>query len=793
MAPPMTSEAVDASAAAMERMEGLRVKLEEMLHAVVPLLDAPARSATLDIRRSIHNQRPPNVEADQMTSVLDSLPEDGRRTLSEWLSHQRAYLNRVSTAEESYAREVSDHVRPALRALAAEEVFLRPLALASHSLFSCWAQDHDPTCERLEATKQERSLLLYVARAAAKCSPFSVFVHQALVPIGKPASRLPQLDPGDRDSRAYLDRGLLFQLHRQAVGDADDRTGQGLILNESISWGEQGRVDLLAPEYVTFSARILRLGRPATFRLHPALVRRLAHLPRRFSLAGLVQILLDEGMLQDTADRFSAQLCQRGLVQPEPFTHGFDPHPEEACLSAVRNLGGSTSAVIGDGLRELIGESRALAIASAARRFRILDDSRSRVARVWHVSNSATVEGPPVIFWEDGFFRRPLEPIGDGVHGLLQELATALRPHAVVTAPYGALRELFLEDFGTGGVCRDLAGFLHRASSRLAQQRWWLADPATVELPASKDSPITATVLVQFIARSEADLAAGRASVLLNQVFPGCGWLVARHAFGESEYHVELRRLLAAWLASVHSPAEPIDVLLSGDCNPLQAHPRLTERVLRWPIEPGRGPDGRELSISSVSVRHDPTSGLLNVFDSGQRPLALVYLGATVPHPAWGPEFWLTTLSWPHRVRCSTDELTPPSDPDIDFLPLPRRTLGRAILRRASWWMKSDRMSRRWFRRRGAGRLVDVAVDCDALGMPRRLFIRPPRGIRAGRGLDYKPIWVDTRNPFCLDTVSQLISQTQWLFISEALPDGSVWPTLSGEQHVSELLFEAVL
>jgi hypothetical protein len=39
--------------------------------------------------------------------------------------------------------------------------------------------------------------------------------------------------------------------------------------------------------------------------------------------------------------------------------------------------------------------------------------------------------------------------------------------------------------------------------------------------------------------------------------------------------------MLTEWLASIHSPAEPIDIMLSGDCNALQAHPRLTRRALK--------------------------------------------------------------------------------------------------------------------------------------------------------------------------------------------------------------------
>ena len=130
--------------------------------------------------------------------------------------------------------------------------------------------------------------------------------------------------------------------------------------------------------------------------------------------------------------------------------------------------------------------------------------------------------------------------------------------------------------------------------------------------PGGPDSRIAVTVLVQFTATSEADLADGRASVVLNGVYPGCGSLSARHAFGDSAYHRRLRRVLREWLVSIHAPAEPIDIVLSGDCNSLQAHPRLTRRVLAWPIEPCNDVEAVTISFERLATsrpRFRPPSG----------------------------------------------------------------------------------------------------------------------------------------------------------------------------------------
>ena len=791
LAPPVTAQRVDAAVAELAAMEVLRAPLEDALFAVVPLVEPRLRSIVLEVRRSVHNRRRPDVQREDLALVLGALPEGERTRLTRWIAHQGDCAANLSAAEASYAGEVGSHVRVGLRALTDDEAFLRPLALASQSTFAQLTRDRGPSDKGLEATKLERSLLLYVARAAAKTSPFSVFMHHALVDITSTADAPPRLDPDDRASRAYLNRHLLFLLHRDAVACAT-HSSRCWTLNPSIRWGDDGGIDALVAEYVTFSDRLLRVGRPARFRLHPTITERLTGLPLRFSFSNLRQVLLEAGLAPDAADRFATQLQERGLVQPTPAASAFDARPEEACLSALRSCGGSGPAAARATLTHLIGDSGAFAVASSHERAGILKECRSGVQRA-SSAVGAGYDGAPPILWEDGFFRRPVGPIGAGIYGLLNELASSLRTQAVVTVPYQALRAYFVEEFGEGGVCGDLPAFLSRATTVLAQRRWWLADPATVEPPAHPQARVAVTVAVQFSAPSEAALAAGRATIVLNQAYPGCGWLSARHAFGEGESQQRLRRQLMVWLASIDSPAEPVDIVLSGDCNSLQAHPQLTRRVLHWPLEPcGRDRD-TTVAVSAVSLRHDLGSDLLQVHDDAGNRLAPMYLGTTVPHPHWGSEFWLTTLSFPHRIARPMLELTPPPNSDAELLAIARRTIDRVVLSRASWWMRSDRMRRLWYRRRGAGRLFDVAADCSALGLPRRLYVRTVRSGGPGRSRDRKPVWVDTRNPFCLDVLSRLVARTEWIFITEAFPDRPVWPMLGDTPHTSELLAEMVM
>jgi hypothetical protein len=57
-----------------------------------------------------------------------------------------------------------------------------------------------------------------------------------------------------------------------------------------------------------------------------------------------------------------------------------------------------------------------------------------------------------------------------------------------------------------------------------------------------------------------------------------------------------------------------------------------------------------------------------------------------------------------------------------------------------------------------------------------------------------KPLWVDTRNPFCLALLERMADRFEWLSITESLPDvGQSWLQLDGQRHVCELQIELLI
>ena len=172
------------------------------------------------------------------------------------------------------------------------------------------------------------------------------------------------------------------------------------------------------------------------------------------------------------------------------------------------------------------------------------------------------------------------------------------------------------------------------------------------------------TAYVQVVAPDVASAAAGDAMVVVNRVFEGVGWLTARHASGSHPDHRRLCARLQGWLAESVAPREPVDLMIGGECNDLQAHTRLTSRVFAWPGEPLLRERTGILRPESVALHHNATTGFLELTEGDERPVALVYLGSILPSPAWGISYGLTVLAQPHCHRAS--DFSPPARPSTE-------------------------------------------------------------------------------------------------------------------------------
>ena len=121
------------------------------------------------------------------------------------------------------------------------------------------------------------------------------------------------------------------------------------------------------------------------------------------------------------------------------------------------------------------------------------------------------------------------------------------------------------------------------------------------------------------------------------------------------------------------------------------------------------------------------------------------------------------------------------------------------MLVRATWWLRGQKIRDSWFAKTGIQRLVDVAEFCNAHQLPTVFFVRAYKNTFGfGQTTDvltvYKPLWVDIRNPYCLELLEQIITRTEWVMITEALPDENhIWTRIDKQEHVSELQVEMMI
>jgi hypothetical protein len=498
--------------------------------------------------------------------------------------------------------------------------------------------------------------------------------------------------------------------------------------------------------------------------------------------------LTGAGLSPQAVEGVATRLCDLGVIQLEPSTDAFQPHPEFTGRYKLDKCCSSAALTLKTSLDEMHQHAAVLSTANSRRRAELLaliDSNILRASKVLGADFGPASSHPAV---ENAFFCHPVGPIGSAVRAILAEVAEALEPTIELSPQYLALREFYVDLYGVEGTCYDVMDFICRAAAVLSRMN---VSPRRREIPccsAVNRPAIPLTVFMQLIGEDK-DLATVKDVVaVINRVYAGCGWLSARHGMGEYPFHQALREALRSWLITLASPAEPIDILLSGDCNPLQAHPRVTDRVLTCPLEPCL--EGGALSLRDARLRYNARSGLIEML-AGKTLVRPFYLGTTFPNPTWGPVYWLILLTMPWCLRPSSNICYEESTPGVSCSP--RRSTGRIVIERASWLMSSERLRKVWFRNDGSKRMADIATDCSKLGIPRLFFVRPSPSSGSEKARRHKPMWVDSRNPFILDLLWALLKDADRLLITEALPDRPRWMMLGGLPHTTELHVELAL
>jgi hypothetical protein len=265
---------------------------------------------------------------------------------------------------------------------------------------------------------------------------------------------------------------------------------------------------------------------------------------------------------------------------------------------------------------------------------------------------------------------------------------------------------------------------------------------------------------------------------VLNTVRTGYGWGITR---------IEHLLDAAGVTTPVRAPVPSPDVALA-ECRAAFGS-QLNQRVAAVPhvIDyPGGEPGGRLLT--DLWVRHDPTSGRLLLCDEGNRevrPLALGMLVERALPPAL--RFLVAVFGEPQTAFAP--------NPDWDDVgwraPVdgvrrrPRLEVGRVVLVRAGWRVPAAALPARVKGRSDADFLLALARWRDRHGIPRRCFVRATGRRDASR----KPVYVDFATWFLLPSLPHG-TDTDVVF-EEALPDPADAPRHGGHgRRVTEYVFE---
>jgi hypothetical protein len=160
----------------VERRRQLTVEGAKLSEELYPVIGTSAegadRAALVGLRRAVFQLRMP-ADREWNTRVAERLPVDLADRIASWISRLTEHGQLATSLEETLASEIAG-TQEALRDVAGHWSFQRALSHASPALFEETTKWLENPSRHLRRQSQVR-LAKYVARAAAKTSPYSTF------------------------------------------------------------------------------------------------------------------------------------------------------------------------------------------------------------------------------------------------------------------------------------------------------------------------------------------------------------------------------------------------------------------------------------------------------------------------------------------------------------------------------------------------------------------------------------------------------------------------------------------
>ncbi|SEM92185.1 lantibiotic dehydratase [Nonomuraea pusilla] len=808
------------------RLEDEGQALSAVLHALIGAAGQGLKPRLVGLRRAVHRKRRPGT-GEWDGAVMASLPGDVRGRVTAWL----ADLDEVKRLRSSFPEVWENAMAEAsdvLREAGEQAMFRRALSQAGPALYDVltrWLDDDGEPPRRQSLVR----LAKYVARAAAKTSPYSTFTVSGLASWDRTGPVLGM--DGGREVRGVIEVSALVT-HGLATALEQDPESR-VRLNPSVTLTEQSLSFVGRPP----REPVVRVPRtPAV----EACLAALAHRPHA-TVAGLRDCLSGVPYASPEHEKFVKGLVEVGLLEPvKPVADlACDPLGEwESWLAAA----GHESA-------PLVGAVRAeTAKAIPVHDVRGHEDRQRRLRRAAGALLRRDDPGKH-IFHENAVFAGPLgtcslpawRPVLEDLDVLRRWLAVfdGMLPFRIALGAYCA------ERFGPGAAV-PLLDFHRAVQGELA------ADEGAERGDAAWDlRRLLRTATPELAVRAEGRLPRLRR---LDQLREDARRLAASPADGTVS--LDPRLLLAQagrfpeWVEATGSLAcylqvlreeQPLRVALNGAYSgygrgrsrmaylleraggdvrfgraaqaegpllaelgglfgsPLNVRHASLPYEIDYPFTASTRPGNERMALNDLLVVHDGKTGLARLWSRERRAeVRTMHLGM-MTEALLPPLARLLALGFGggYYVHPSIPLLAvPPQDAPEEIVAAPRVEVGRVVLERARWSVPSPLVPRRAKGRPDADYLLLMLGWLARHGMPARCFVRIRR--HGGPGTQWyfdrtrKPIYVDFANPLLVLVFERTTADADGTVVfEEALPE--VEDAFAGDPadpHVSEFLLE---
>lgn len=836
---------LDACRADHERLTERGALLSDELYPVIGgLRDPAARPGLVGLRRAVFQTRVPG-EREWNDDIAALLPSGLRDRVEDWVARLRAHHAHLADAHDLLEAETRA-ARNRLRDVTADPLFLHALSLSSPPLYAVlrkWQADPG----RRPRRKSIDRLVKYVARAAAKTSPYSTFTISGLGRwTDRPTTRLP--DPGEARVLLETDR-FVFERVRDALAHDPRLTGELVVRVNPSASERDGTVRFLAPSpdepivSLPASATVAAVLR-AVGEHGPLTVSELcAHLGRSGGNPDAIRRYVDKlrvgGLLE--AQLPVADQAERPFAELADWLEGVAPDGFEECRKLASTLDAELSRTIppadldaGTARARAVRETAAALIDAAPDRITLhenavhtgvpaecaLPEWRSALDDLDVVRRWSAVHDPvaPLRLVLGSFLaarfgpacRLPVVDLQRAIHGEIDgggpygdelrtamELAFTTNPLLRRSSGLDRVRELYrLQDAAARALLAEGGsdGEVYADPARIAA----MADgwPAWIRPPRS---------LMCFVQQLPGRAADGSAHLVLNAAATGFGR-------GRNRLHRQLE--------TAGAQPEPIGVTAAEDGalttelagafgSGLNRKRPTADRELDYPGVVTAAPEHARIAPHDLVVTLDAERELPRLeSESLGRPLTPLHLG-TMADSLLPPAARLLTHVFgggylKHPAAALLNDLAETGIPDRP-VHQPRLRLGHVVLRRAGWLVPAGHAPVRRPGERPADHLYRLLGWLHEHGMPRTCFVRALGAALfdqelAAESLPYwafrksrKPLYVDVGNVFLVELFDRLAADpdTAVLLIEEALPEPGDAPTAyDGEQRVAEFVVE---